>query len=55
LLAGIPFCDYRTYCIKILFPGVEEHPVLQWDRPDLARKEKGLRLFGQLVMNKVRL
>jgi hypothetical protein len=54
LLAGIPFCDYRTYCIKILFPGVEEHPVLQWDRPDLARKEKGLRLFGQLVMNKVR-
>jgi hypothetical protein len=54
LFAGIPFCDYRTYCIKILFPGVEEHPVLQWDRPDLARKEKGLRLFGQLVMNKVR-
>jgi hypothetical protein len=34
---------------------VEEHPVLQWDRPELARKEKGLRLFGQLVMNKVRL
>jgi hypothetical protein len=33
---------------------VEEHPVLQWDRPELARKEKGLRLFGQLVMNKVR-
>lgn len=50
--AGIPFLDYRTYCIKILFPGVEEHGVLQWDRPDLARKEKGLRLFGQLVMNK---
>ena len=50
--AGIPFLDYRTYCIKILFPGVEEHCVLQWDRPDLLRKEKGLRLFGQLVMNK---
>ena len=50
--AGIPFLDYRTYCIKILFPGVEEHGVLQWDRPELARKEKGLRLFGQLVMNK---
>jgi hypothetical protein len=32
---------------------VEDHPVLQWDRPELARKEKGLRLFGQLVMNKV--
>jgi plexin A len=53
-LTGIPFCDYRTYCIKILFPGVEDHPVLQWDRPELARKEKGLRLFGQLVMNKVK-
>merc|ERR1719371_95209 len=37
--AGIPFLDYRTYCIKILFPGVEEHGVLQWDRPELARKE----------------
>ena len=50
--AGIPFLDYRTYCIKILFPGVEEHGVLQWDRPELVRKEKGLRLFGQLIMNK---
>ena len=50
--AGIPFLDYRTYCIKILFPGIEDHCVLQWDRPDLARKDKGLRLFGQLVMNK---
>ena len=50
--AGIPFLDYRTYCIKILFPGVEDHGVLQWDRPELARKEKGLRLFGQLIMNK---
>jgi len=26
--AGIPFLDYRTYCIKILFPGVDEHGVL---------------------------
>ena len=50
--AGIPFLDYRTYCIKILFPGVDEHGVLQWDRPELLRKEKGLRLFGQLIMNK---
>merc|ERR1719495_2490666 len=50
--AGIPFLDYRTYCIKILFPGVDEHGVLQWDRPELNRKEKGLRLFGQLIMNK---
>lgn len=50
--AGIPFLDYRSYCIKILFPGIEEHSVLQWERPDLLRKEKGLRMFGALVMNK---
>ncbi|XP_057324219.1 plexin-A4 [Microplitis mediator] len=49
---GIPFLDYRTYTMKILFPNVENHVVLQWDRPELSRKEKGLRLFGQLIMNK---
>lgn len=49
---GIPFLDYRTYCVKILFPSVQEHAVLQWDRPELQRKEKGLRMFGQLIMNK---
>ncbi len=26
--------------------------MLQWDRPELQRREKGLRMFGQLVMNK---
>ena len=51
---GIPFLDYRTYAVKILFPSLEEHsPLLQqWDRPELVRKEKPLRLFGQLLMNK---
>lgn len=49
---GIPFLDYRTYCVKILFPSIQEHSVLQWDRPELQRKEKGLRMFGQLIMNK---
>lgn len=49
---GIPFLDYRTYAMKILFPNVDDHIVLQWDRPELIRKEKGLRLFGQLIMNK---
>ena len=50
--AGIPFLDYRTYCIRILFPSMEEHSILQWDRPELVKKEKGLRLLGQLIMNK---
>ncbi|XP_017783638.1 PREDICTED: plexin A3 [Nicrophorus vespilloides] len=49
---GIPFLDYRTYAMKILFPNVDDHVVLQWDRPELLRKDKGLRLFGQLIMNK---
>ncbi|XP_014213127.1 plexin-A4 [Copidosoma floridanum] len=49
---GIPFLDYRTYAMNILFPSDDNHVVLQWDRPELMRKEKGLRLFGQLIMNK---
>ena len=49
---GIPFLEYRTYSMKILFPNLEETTVLQMDRPDLVRKEKGLKLFGQLIMNK---
>lgn len=49
---GIPFLDYRTYAMKILFPNIDDHVVLSWDRPELLRKEKGLRMFGQLIMNK---
>ncbi|XP_056647195.1 plexin-A4 [Diorhabda sublineata] len=49
---GIPFLDYRTYAMKILFPNVDDHIVLQWERPELLCKDKGLRLFGQLIMNK---
>lgn len=49
---GIPFLDYRTYAMKILFPSMEEHTLLQWERPELLRKDKPLRLFGQLLMNK---
>ena len=49
---GIPFLDYRMYAMKILFPSMEEHTLLQWERPEHVRKEKPLRLFGQLLMNK---
>lgn len=49
---GIPFLDYRTYAMKILFPNNEDHVVLQWERPELLHKEKGIKLFGQLIMNK---
>uniref|UniRef100_UPI00358EBDEE plexin-A1-like isoform X1 n=1 Tax=Myxine glutinosa TaxID=7769 RepID=UPI00358EBDEE len=50
--AGIPFLDYRTYALRVLFPGIEEHPVLkQLEVPGhgQAATEKALRLFGQLL------
>ena len=49
---GTPLLEYRIYTVKILFPNLEEPTVLQMNRPDLVRKEKGLNLFGQLVRNK---
>lgn len=52
---GIPFLDYRFYCMKVLFPNSEDHPVLREMQLDPMKKpyiEKGLRFFGQLVMNK---
>ncbi|KAL0600081.1 Plexin-A4, partial [Plecturocebus cupreus] len=27
--AGIPFLYYRTYAMRVLFPGIEDHPVLK--------------------------
>ncbi|XP_061640873.1 plexin-A2-like isoform X2 [Phyllopteryx taeniolatus] len=54
--AGIPYLDYRTYAMRVLFPGIDDHPVLR----DLevpgsgqASVEKALKQFGQLVNNKV--
>uniref|UniRef100_A0A8C5B5W2 Plexin A2 n=1 Tax=Gadus morhua TaxID=8049 RepID=A0A8C5B5W2_GADMO len=48
--AGIPHLDYRTYAMRVLFPGIEDHPVLR----ELEQAvEKALKLFGQLINNKV--
>lgn len=49
---GIPFLDYRNYSMKILFPNGEDHGILSHERPELVYKTKGLRIFGQLVLNK---
>lgn len=52
---GIPYLDYRIYAMKVLFPSTTDHPVLSemhvdpTIRPNL---ERGLALFGQLIMNK---
>lgn len=27
--AGIPFLEYRIYAMRVLFPGIEDHPVLK--------------------------
>ncbi|XP_041058652.1 plexin-A4 isoform X1 [Carcharodon carcharias] len=53
---GIPFLDYRAYTMRVLFPGIEDHPVLrELEVPGYRqeRVEKGLTLFGQLINNKV--
>ncbi|XP_045144860.1 plexin-A4 [Echinops telfairi] len=53
--AGIPFLDYRTYTMRVLFPGIEDHPVLRdLEAPGYRqeRVEKGLKLFAQLINNK---
>ncbi|XP_043934298.1 plexin-A1-like [Protopterus annectens] len=49
--AGIPFLDYRTYAMRVLFPGIEDHPVLK-ELEVPANVEKALSLFGQLLNKK---
>uniref|UniRef100_A0AAY4CRJ5 Sema domain-containing protein n=1 Tax=Denticeps clupeoides TaxID=299321 RepID=A0AAY4CRJ5_9TELE len=51
--AGIPFLDYRAYTMRVLFPGIEDHPVLRDLEVRQEQVEKGLKLFGQLINNKV--
>uniref|UniRef100_A0A7N8XWS6 Plexin-A2-like n=1 Tax=Mastacembelus armatus TaxID=205130 RepID=A0A7N8XWS6_9TELE len=48
--AGIPYLDYRTYAMRVLFPGIDDHPVL---RELEANVEKALKQFAQLVNNKL--
>uniref|UniRef100_A0A8C6JLI6 Uncharacterized protein n=1 Tax=Melopsittacus undulatus TaxID=13146 RepID=A0A8C6JLI6_MELUD len=48
--SGIPYLDYRTYAMRVLFPGIEDHPVL---RELEVTVEKALKLFAQLINNKV--
>ncbi|XP_077386645.1 plexin-A2-like [Festucalex cinctus] len=54
--AGIPYLDYRTYAMRVLFPGMDDHPVLrELEVPGSgqASVEKALKQFAQLVNNKV--
>ncbi|XP_029689781.1 plexin-A1-like isoform X2 [Takifugu rubripes] len=49
--SGIPFLDYRIYAMRVLFPGIEDHPVLK-EMEVQANVEKALMLFGQLLTKK---
>ncbi|XP_034445779.1 plexin-A2 isoform X2 [Hippoglossus hippoglossus] len=54
--AGIPHLDYRTYAMRVLFPGIEDHPVLrelEVSGNGQQNVEKALKLFGQLINNKL--
>lgn len=54
--SGLPFFDYRTYCMKVLFPNasVAEHPVVCkleiYDKQESI--ENGIRKFGDLICEK---
>ncbi|XP_066526275.1 plexin-A2-like [Hoplias malabaricus] len=53
--AGIPYLDYRTFTMRVLFPGIDDHPVLrelEVGGCGQQRVEKALRQFAQLVNNK---
>ncbi|KAI7794329.1 putative plexin-A2 [Triplophysa rosa] len=54
--AGIPYLDYRTYAMRVLFPGIEDHPVLrelEVSGNGQLSVEKALKVFAQLINNKV--
>lgn len=36
----IPFLEYRTYTMRVMFPGIEEHPVLK--ELDVCTTQKSL-------------
>ncbi|MBN3297416.1 PLXA2 protein, partial [Amia calva] len=47
--AGIPHLDYRTYAMRVLFPGIEDHPVLrELEVPGNGQLnvEKALKIFS---------
>ncbi|KAL1461083.1 hypothetical protein WDU94_013014 [Cyamophila willieti] len=48
----IPFLDYRTYVMMNLFQNSEEYASLPIDHPEFPKKEDGLHLFRELIMNK---
>ncbi|XP_068703592.1 plexin-A1-like [Montipora foliosa] len=51
--SGMPILDFKTYALHVLFPGLNDHPVLNKNKDLLGENwEKGLRQFSQLICNK---
>lgn len=51
--SGMPFLDFQSYALHVLFPGLDDHPVLHKNKLTLTENwEKGLRQFSQLIYNK---
>ncbi|XP_032235648.2 plexin-A4 [Nematostella vectensis] len=51
--SGMPFLDFRTYALNVLFPGVDDHSVTHFKDANLSPVwEQGLRKFSQLIYNK---
>uniref|UniRef100_A0A8D9FIT0 Plexin-A1 n=1 Tax=Cacopsylla melanoneura TaxID=428564 RepID=A0A8D9FIT0_9HEMI len=49
---GIPFRDYNSYVMNVLFPNNEHHGVLQFERPEVNHNKEQLSKFGELILNK---
>ncbi|XP_037578148.1 plexin-B isoform X1 [Dermacentor silvarum] len=54
--AGIPTLDHRSYIMKVFFPGVYEHPLLQDNKVKnngiYSNYEVAMSQFEQLILNK---
>ncbi|XP_059158029.1 plexin-A2-like [Physella acuta] len=54
--SSIPFWDYRTYCMRVLFPpDCNDHPVIKELELDFRHREdteRGLKAFFNLIRNK---
>lgn len=51
--AGIPFLDYRTYTMRVLFPGIEDHPVLRDLEVRSRTRDQALPREGVIVWRRV--
>ncbi|KAL1450173.1 hypothetical protein WDU94_002622 [Cyamophila willieti] len=49
---GIPFRDYSSYVMKVLFPNSDQLGVLRFERSEVNQKDALLSNFNDLIMNR---